>query len=440
MADPDVLVIGAGAAGLMAARQLARAGRRVLILEARPRIGGRIHTFTPEGFSRPVEAGAEFLHGDAPLSKVLLQEAGLAWHDTAGRTYEAYAGQVKEAAEFLADMPLLLERLNALPHDVPLAEFLEEYFPGTAYQQLRERVRQFAEGYDAADAHRASAFALRDEWAGGGAEDSPRPAGGYGRVMELLAQQAQASGAILQVATVVREIYWRQGHVEVTCHQERRYRASQILLTVPLGVWQAAPGSTGAVVFVPELPTQRAAAAAMGFGPVIKFLLEFHEPFWLHSSPEVAHPLPELGFLFSDAPVPTWWSQAPDDYPLLTGWLAGPAATDRHNASNEELLAHALASLATLCGCTVAFLHRQLRAHHVANWQTDPFAGGAYAYATVETAAARQAFAQPVAGTLYFAGEAFYDGPNMGTVEAALAAGLQAAEQLLADCPTVPHD
>ncbi|MCB2408898.1 flavin monoamine oxidase family protein [Hymenobacter lucidus] len=437
MTEPEILVIGAGAAGLLAARELSRAGRHVLVLEARPRIGGRIHTFNGAGFSGPTEAGAEFLHGEVALTRELLQEIGVATHDTAGTTYEVENGLLQTAESFLAEMPLLLAKLHALPHDLPLADFLTKYFSEDEHQPLRETVTRFAEGYDAADARRASSFALRDEWSGGGAEDSPRPAGGYGPLIHHLAQQVQAAGGVVQLSTIVQQIRWRRGRVELRCDQNRRYSAAQVLLTVPLGVLQAEAGTPGHLAFEPELPAPRAAAAALGFGPVIKILLEFRTSFWQYTGPEIRNAAPELGFLFSDAAVPTWWSQLPEERPLLTGWVAGPAADALRNATDEEVFTQSLAALAYLFGATAEFLHSQLVTWRVVNWGADPFARGAYAYATVDSAAARRELARPLDDTLFFAGEGLYEGPAMGTVEAALVSGQQAARQLLAASRTL---
>src|SRR5882724_9260228 len=74
---PDhIVVVGAGAAGLMAARELARAGQRVIIVEARDRCGGRIYPMPTAEFGYPAEGGAEFVHGEAPVTHGLLREAG----------------------------------------------------------------------------------------------------------------------------------------------------------------------------------------------------------------------------------------------------------------------------------------------------------------------------------------------------------------------------
>ncbi|RPD47851.1 FAD-dependent oxidoreductase [Hymenobacter sediminis] len=431
MSSSDILVIGAGAAGLLAARTLAQAGRQVLILEGRAQPGGRIHTSTEGGFSEPVESGAEFLHGDVPLTRQLLQEAGIACYDTTGTTYEVAQGHAQPAESFFEDMPLLLEKLHALPQDMPLSQFLGQYLAGDEHQTMRQQVIRFAEGYDAADADRVSTFALREEWSGNGAEDSPRPEGGYGRLVAWLAQQAQAAGAQLQTSAAVATIAWEAGRVTATTTDGRQFSAARALLTVPLGVWQAAPAEPGYLHLQPELPAHRAAAQALGFGPVIKVLLEFDAPLWQEAAPQLSQALPELEFLFSDAPIPTWWSQLPDPRPVLTGWLAGPAAHQRRHTPAADLLTEALNSLAYLLGTTPAYLREHLRAHRIANWAADPLALGAYTYPTLHAAEARATLASPVADTLFIAGEGVYEGPHIGTVEAALVSGAEAARLLL---------
>jgi monoamine oxidase len=134
-----------------------------------------------------------------------------------------------------------------------------------------------------------------------------------------------------------------------------------------------------------------------------------------------------MEFLLSDAPIPTWWSQLPDPRPLLTGWLAGPAAQRLRTASADEVLHLALESLAQLLASSPAALRQRLRASYSRNWSTEPYSYGAYSYATVGAPAARAALAAPVANTLFFAGEGLHGGPDGGTVEAARARGRAAA-------------
>ncbi|UOG77253.1 FAD-dependent oxidoreductase [Hymenobacter tibetensis] len=429
--EAEIIVVGAGAAGLLAARTLAEAGKRVLVLEARNRPGGRIYTFTDAGFSGLVEGGAEFLHGSVPLTRSLLEAAGKTSFPTTGTTYQVIQGELHESEDFIQEAPQLLEQLHALPHDMPLADFLAEYFPDEHYAPLREQVTRFAEGYDAADAQRASSFALRDELSGGGFDDSPHPEGTYATVINRLVEATQAAGGELHLGAVVQEINWQPRHVEVRTIDGRCFRAQQAVLTLPLGILQTTPDSPSHIRIEPELPEHRAAAASLGYGAVIKVLLEFETAFWEQGSAQLTRPMPELSFLFSDAPFPTWWSQLPDTRPLLTGWLAGPTATQLREVSEEQLLVQALDSLAGLLGTTPAFLRSQLQAHRIINWAADPYALGAYAYTTVGASAARATLAAPVADTLFFAGEGVYDGAYIGTVEAALVSGADAAQRLL---------
>ena len=424
----DVVIIGAGAAGLAAARELAKAGRTVAVLEARDRIGGRIHTLRGVGFTGPAEAGAEFVHGNLPVSLALLREAGIPFTEMAGQSWHVRDDQAGPDDELPEDWPLLLAKLAELEQDVSIATFLETALSEPRHAQLRESVRKFAEGYDAADTRKASALALRAEWADD--EDAPqyRLPGGYEALVRFLAGDAAARGAQLHLSAPVREISWAPGRAEVVAEGGRRFAARQVLVTVPLGVWQAA-----ALRFVPDLPGKFEAARKMGFGAVIKLLLEFREAFW--ERPDAARPgwrtFPGLGFLFSNAPVPTWWTQLPDPSPVLTGWLAGPAATGCGALPEAALLDIALTSLSALVRAPVPALRDLLVAHHVANWPADPYARGAYSYTTVGGEAARATLAAPVDGTLFFAGEAFYQGPAVGTVEAALATGMQVAGEML---------
>jgi monoamine oxidase len=431
MKEMDVLVLGAGAAGLLAARTLARAGRTVAVLEARNRYGGRIHTFTDAGFSAPTEAGAEFLHGDVPLTRSLLAETSQASIPTTGTTYQVVQGETRESEDFIQNMPELLERLHALAEDMPLADFLNQQFSAETYAPLREQVRRFAEGYDAADAQRASSFALRDELSGGGFDDSPHPEGTYGALIERLATQVQEAGGQLHQNTVVQEIRWQPGQVAMQTADGRVFRARQAVLTVPLGIWQAKADSSSYLHITPDLPNHRAAAAQLGFGAVIKVLLEFKGVIWQQSSADLTQPKPDLSFLFSDAPFPTWWAQLPDPRPLLTGWLAGPAATRHQYTPDDVILTQALESLACLLGANVAYLRSQLCAFRVVNWAADPYALGAYSYTAVEAATNRAALATPVSETLFVAGEGVYDGPYIGTVEAALVSGAEVAQRVL---------
>src|SRR6185295_2007030 len=94
MAEVEIAIIGAGAAGLMAGRELARAGKQVLILEARERLGGRIEALDTRVFGYPAEGGAEYVHGVTPLTHRLAQEAGLTLMPREGEAWSALQGRL----------------------------------------------------------------------------------------------------------------------------------------------------------------------------------------------------------------------------------------------------------------------------------------------------------------------------------------------------------
>jgi monoamine oxidase len=116
---------------------------------------------------------------------------------------------------------------------------------------------------------------------------------------------------------------------------------------------------------------------------------------------------------------------------VLTGWFAGPKADRVSSLGEAEFVEMGLASLAEIFSLSLADLRRELVASRAINWGNDPFARGAYSYATPETRAAQAVLGRPDGTGIFFAGEALYAGPDMGTVEAALANGLETARMIL---------
>lgn len=415
----SILVIGAGAAGLMAAKELSARGHFVTILEARERAGGRIHTIHSASFSIPIEAGAEFVHGKLPVTLQLLEEAGIGYQPVEGKMIQVNKGHWQRTNNFVEGWDILMEQMQALKEDMTVRTFLEQHFGDIRYDELRRSVQSFAEGYDGADINKASVFALKSEWAKE-EEEQYHTQGGYGLLVDYLVRICVQQHVALHTNTIVKHIRWQQGKIEAETSDGRLFLADKVVITIPLGVWQQQPAQS-AIAFTPAIQQQQQAFAEIGFSAVIKVSLEFRQPFWQEYEKE-------LGFLFSEEIMPTWWTQLPHPAPVLTGWINGPQAASFTHISKEKILQYALYSLAGIFGLPVVFLERELVASQITDWGIDPFAGGAYSWDMLPSKKARQFLRQPVADTLFFAGEALYEGPHPGTVEAALVNGKEVAD------------
>ncbi|WDF76038.1 NAD(P)/FAD-dependent oxidoreductase [Mucilaginibacter sp. KACC 22773] len=432
MDDSDILIIGAGAAGLMAARTLAKAGKKVTVLEARDRIGGRIHTLENASGQQPLELGAEFIHGDLPLTKSLLDEAGIAYNHAGASMWRYEDGEFKQNETFVEHWDAFLNKLGDLEQDMSINCFLLREFKGEKYRRLRESVRQFVSGYDNADPKKASSFSLRREWQSENDGAQYRVPGGYGKLASFLAGEIIAAGGQIHLNAVVKKIYWQQHCVKVVSSVGCTHSAKQLIVALPLGVLQVNAGDSGAISFNPEIPDHTKAINALGFGAVIKILLEFDEAFWEDKQTEklAGKSLSNMGYLFSTEEIPTWWTQAPRHTNMLTGWIGGPEAAEKTDTHNTEILRQSLQSLANIFNRDEEQLKQRLRNYHIVNWTADEFARGSYAYDTVEAGQARSILLEPVEDTIFFAGEYLYNGTAMGTVEAALDSGLRAAERI----------
>jgi monoamine oxidase len=415
------VVIGAGSAGLMAAAELARAGKRVTVLEARDRCGGRIYPLPAAQFGYPAEGGAEFVHGAAPVTRALMREASLSLAPRAGTRWSLRTGKLSRADPLLPHADRFYRALREVEADLPIAAFLETHFSDRQYDELRRSVVRTVEGYDAADPHRFSTLALREEWLGRDDGEHGRVCGGYGALIEHLASECRRHGAAIRFGAVVTAVETVRGGIAVGCRNGAVVNADAAILAVPLPLLSE--------IALPAAARERAAEAAdIGFGNVVKFLLRFAAPWWADTA---GRELADLSFLLSNAAVPTWWTQYPAGPPVLTGWLAGPKAERVSSLTEAELVDLGLASLAEIFDEPVDRIRANLAASRAINWGNDPFARGAYSYATPRTRTALSVLRQSSGDAIFFCGEALYAGPDMGTVEAALASGKATAQTIL---------
>jgi monoamine oxidase len=367
-----------------------------------------------------VEAGAEFVHGDLPLTLQLAHEADISLIPTHHSQITPQATPESEQMEAPFNWDELMEAMARLDKDQPIAEFLDMHFAGEKYARLRRSVQGFAEGYDLADLATASTKALYAEWSNEEESGEYRVEGGYGRIVDFLVRECRRLGVKVHFDARAMEVHWQEGKVEVTTMGGQKFTAERLIVTVSLGVL---PG----IVYKPSIPEVMRAAAGIGYGTVIKILLEFRTPFWREQRPGT-----KTLFILSQQPVPVWWSQVEEGSGLLTGWLTGKNMRRFRELDPQGRLEECLLSLAAIFSRDIAFLRDQLAVFRIFDWQEQPYVHGGYSYDMVITPACRKVLQTPVAETLYFAGEAIYEGNAPGTVEAALHSGLEVADKIIA--------
>ena len=409
----DVVVIGAGAAGLAAADALVRAGRSVLVLEARDRVGGRCFTRRMAGLDLPVELGAEFIHGEARATHRLLRAAGVKSVE-AGRQQRTLQGGRLRSADGFAEAHRAV-RGASLDEDVSFAEFLRRR---SVPKKTKTLATLMVQGFDAADPRQVSARSIIEEWGEGGelGASQPRPQGGYGPLFAWLARSLVDRGVQLRLQHVVQRIEWRRGSVLARGRffgEPFTVRAERAVLTLPLGVLQSR-----AVAFTPSA-RKEPALRKLASGPVIRVALRFERPFWESRAPGVAF------FHNPKAAFPTFWTLLPMRAPLLTAWAGGPKAERLTGRGETRLIRDALNSIESVFGGAAPVTQA-----YVQDWQQDPFARLGYSYVRVGGGNGREELAAPVEETLFFAGEAT-EAREPGTVAGALRSGERAAREIL---------
>jgi monoamine oxidase len=397
-------------------------------------VGGRAWTRHEPDLSAPIELGAEFIHGRAPETFELLREVGKAALDASGAHWTFRDGElVQNTEDLFGQIQSALERSNVLQNpDVSFETWLSSSTQYGLSPEAATMARAFVEGFDAADPARVSAHFVASEWAAGGMLDSPqfRPLGGYSSVCAALAGALDRKHMRLQLQTVVREIRWQRGFVEVEAiflDQPFSVTAACVIVTLPLGVLQAPAETAGAVRFVPALDAKRKALEGLVSGPVLKLSLRFRHAFWEQLD---RCRYQGASFFHSAATAfPTFWTSLPLRAPLLTAWIAGPKAARLSTSDTPDIVRHALESLSTIFGGR-AQSEFELEATYLHNWQTDPFSRGAYSYIAVGGGDARSSLAAPLEETLFFAGEATDTAGEAATVTGALQSGERAAREV----------
>ncbi|MFF8990419.1 flavin monoamine oxidase family protein [Streptomyces sp. NPDC014983] len=424
----DTIVVGAGIAGITAARLLHAAGQRVVVLEARDRVGGRIWTDRTAGFS--VDRGASWIHGltGNPLTGLAtalgmetseftvgsFQAGGrpIADYDESRRLLDDDATRRWTADVETAD-DLLQRAVEACGPGESYATAAERALAATGWQPERaERVRAFyrhrTHEQCGAEIEQVAAHALDEDAIEGDEVIFP---GGYDALPRALAE-----GLDVRLGTTVTAVTRLTTGVRVDTEDES-FEAAHVIVTVPLGVLKA-----GAITFTPALPDAVAGPIArLGMGVFNKVFLQFPDRFW----PDDVYAIRQHGR--AGVPWHSWYDvSVVSGRPMLLTFAGGAWGREIEQKTDEEVVSSVLGSLREIYGASVP----TPVAHWITRWGIDPLALGSYSYVAVGSSHDdHDAMAGPVDGVLHFAGEATW-GREPATVHGALRSGHRAAERI----------
>jgi len=436
----EIIIVGAGVAGLSAAVHLAEAGYAVTVLEARNRVGGRIHSVQAGGVV--VETGAEFIHGLVQDTFTWLREENLEHYELDGEdlVYGDEAGlHPQEEGDAEDESPLdLLEEMTEWsemhPHiDMTFAEYLEQ--EGLNPEDAAGAIG-YVEGFNAADHRVISIRSLAIQQRAEDATEGDRlfhVRGGYSRLAEAMAAKLIEIGGKIKFGLIVDRIAWSRGSVIVHTSNGREFTGQAAVVTLPLGVLQKK-----SVAFDPEPAEFLQEAERMRMGHVCRVSLVFRTRFWTELQHSQHDKLQKLSFLFpekrrvADGPAfEVFWTPYPSLEPILTAWSGGPAAMAFATMHPDQIAEVAVRDLALALDVPPEAVKLELLGYGTHDWTGDPFAHGAYSYVAAGGADASERMTHPVQGTLFFAGEHTDITGHWGTVHGALRSGVRAAKQLI---------
>jgi monoamine oxidase len=409
----DALVLGAGMAGLYAARELARRGLKVTVLEARARTGGRTLTEHAPGWASPIELGAEFVHGNPERLLALIAEAGARLEPADSAHFWVHTASIEPHDAFWDELSALLEPALSLDSDQTVADWLlrQKLSPEDAIS-----LTSIVEGFHAADLQRISVRSVAEQMVEAESAQQ-RLCNGYGGLVDFLSAECRERGATIVHEFIARRVEWRSKRVAVH-GSGGTWTAPVAVIALPLAVLQAASEGTG-LVFSPDPTRARARFAELAMGHALRVVFRLREPLW---RPEL---LPPAAFVHaSGLDFPTLWVGSRPNETQVTAWCGGPRAAALAEVSREARQAAARRSLAKIFGCSVEHVDRVVLGVHDHAFSSDPFTRGAYPYLLAGSDPGARV--DPESATLFFASD-YTDPQELGTVGSAVESAHMAA-------------
>jgi monoamine oxidase len=403
--DFNVVVVGAGAAGLAAAARLIACGIAVRVVEARERIGGRAHSVVTAGF--PLDLGCGWLHS---ADRNLWSKIGLDAGFTLDKTPPAWERQsldlgfpAGDQEDLRAAAARFRQRLTALDPNAADASAASLLEPGSRWNPILNAESAFMSG---AELDLVSAHDLK-RYADSGVNWRVRE--GYGTVIACYGARLP-----VELNCAVTIVDHRGPGVRVETPRGV-LTAHAVIVTAPTDLI-----ATQAIRFRPQLPEKIAAAAALPLGLADKLVMTIDEP----------NLFPADGHLLGNPALTATASYhlRPFGRPLIEGFFGGQLARDLEAAGPGAFFNFAANELASLAGGSI---RDRLRPLSETRWSGDPFARGSYSYALPDQAGARAMLAEPVGDHLFFAGEACSQ-DSFSTAHGAYLSGFAAAGQIIA--------
>lgn len=417
----DAIVIGGGLAGLSAATRLVEAGRKVTLIEARDRLGGRVWSAPHAGMA--VELGPEWLDSNGAMGK-LVRESGGHVTESMGEYLERGPSGWKPSRQSEVVRHLVRRLLRRGDPDLSLMEALHQTGRGEDLAAARQYLLPYVEGFHAADPNRLSSRWLMEVEFNQSADVSEgRTREGLSRVVELLTNRLEGR-ATVRLSSPVRQVRWRSGQVDVDL-EVGSLSARCAVVTVPLGVLQS-----GDIAFVPPVAAHATALTQVAMGQVHKVIIAFDVAPWTGFVPANSRFLHDSALSF-----PTWWFPVEVEQPVIVGWVAGPRAEQMSEMDSRKTVGLAVESLAKLLHVERAQLETGITSVWYHDWNRDPFTQGAYTYVVSGGLGAPDVLARPVDNTLFFAGEATCAHGYNATMDGAFHSGVRAAEEILSHIP-----